>query len=574
MSETGCIGFSWVKPKPSGLTGENPFYLSTLAAAYADAGKREKAVEILARLAEISPTRFVSEYMLALVYCALGDKEMAFENLAKSMAARDGWMNWIGVEPQFDVLRDDARFADLLRRSGSPLAKSLDISTDGQSAKSIAVLPLKFFGTPTSSHDDGYLGIGLADALTTRLSNVRRLLVRPTSSVLKFNDTDANPFQAGSELGVEYVLDGNIRRVGERIRVTVQLLNVREKSSRWAEHFNEKFTDVLELEDLLSEKIVKSLLPKLTGEEERQMHKRGTNSAEAYEAYLRGRFYWNQFTPDALFKAQEAFETAIKIDPNYALAYVGMTDIFIWSNIYGMIPSGQAVLLAQEYALKAIAIDANLGEAYASLGLTFQNRFEWQQGYESYERALELAPNYVHAHEWFSASLTGHGNTEKGVQEIKIAERLDPLSLRTKTLTAWTLYQAHRFNESLERGRYINETDANYPQGYAQIGINLLALGRSEEALPYFQKFDAMIPASALAKYQLCFAYAATGRREEADKVLDDIKNLAANTYVKPFFLGMAHAALDEFDEAFAYFEQAIAESEPWMLWFGTEPML
>ena len=136
------------------------------------------------------------------------------------------------------------------------------------------------------------------------------------------------------------------------------------------------------------------------------------------------------------------------------------------------------------------------------------------------------------------------------------------------------MYQAHHFDESLKRGRYIVETDANYPQGYSQIGINLLALGRSDEALAYFQKFDQMIPGNALAKYQLCFAYAAVGRREEARKILEDIKNLAQNSYVKPFFLGMAHAALDEFDAAFPYFEQASDESEPWMLWFGTEPLL
>ena len=562
------------------ITGKNPLYLSTLAAAYADAGEREKTFEILNELDEISTTRYVSPYMLAFVYCALNDKDKAFDLLEKSLAARDDWMRWLAVEPQFDVLRDDPRYQNLLRRTGNPLAKSFEkYSTYVQNQQtgdknSIAVLPLKIFGSPTGTGEEEYLGIGLADALVTRLSNVRRLTVRPTSSVLPFADSGANPFEAGRALDVRYILDGSIRRAGERIRVSVQLLNVAGNSSNWAENFNEHFTDVLELEDSISEKVIKSLLPQLTGEDERQMNKRGTNSSEAYEAYLRGRFYWNQFTPDALFKAKEAFETAIRIDPNYALAYVGMTDIYIWSNIYGMIPSAEAVLLAQENALRAIAIDVNLGEAYASLGLTFQNRFEWQKGYEAYERAISLTPNYVHAHEWFSASLIGHGNTDKGVEEIKIAERLDPFSLRTKTLTAWTLYQAHRFDESLERGRQIVESDQNYPQGYSQIGINLLALGRIEEALPHLQRFDQMIPDSALAKYQLCFAYAAVGRRDSARKVFEDIKNLASHGYVKPFFLGMAHAALEEFNEAFPFFEQASDESEPWMLWFGTEPML
>ena len=558
------------------LTGENPFYLTSLAAAYADAGEATKAEEILAQLEEISKTKFVSEYMLALVYCALKDKDRAFENLEKSFAARDGWLNWLGVEPQFDVLRDDARYDDLMRRAGNPLAKPIAAKATApitNSEKSIAVLPLKLLGTPTGS-DDEYLGIGLADALVTRLSNVRRLVVRPTSSVLPFGDNQTNPFAAGKELGVNYVLDGNIRRVGERIRVTVQLLSVNENSTNWAESFNERFTDVLELEDSISERVVKSLIPKLTGEEQQKLQKRGTNSPEAFEAYMRGRFRWNQFTPDSLEKACEAFQAAIKLDPNYALPHVGLADFYIWSNIYGMIPSSEAVALAQASANRAIELDAQLGEAYASLGLTYQNRFSWARAYELYEQALKLAPNYVHAHEWYAASLVGHGNFEKGIEEIKIAERLDPLSLRTKTLTAWTLYQAHRFDDALERGQQIIELEANYPQGNSQIGIVLLAQGKAEEALPHLQKFDAMIPNSGLAKFQLCFALVAAGQHTEARKVLEDIKTLAANAYVKPFFLAMAHAALDERDEAFPYFEQAARESEPWMLWFGTEPML
>lgn len=456
-----------------------------------------------------------------------------------------------------------------------PAAAAATISDKKSETKSVAVLPLKVLSPAAANADTGedFLSIGLADALVTRLSGLKRIIVRPTSSVLRFGETD-DAFAAGRELGVNFIVDGNIRRVGDRIRVTAQLLNVAENSTSWSESFDEKFTDVLELEDSISGRVVKSLIPQLTSEEEEQLNKRGTNSPKAYEAYLHGRYYWNQFTPDALLKAREAFQKAIELDPSYATAYVGLADFYLWAGVYGMIPSAEGVQKAQDFALKAIELDENLGEAYASLGLSYQNRFEWEKGYESYERALQIAPNYVHAHEWFSASLVGHGNTEKGVEEIKIAERLDPLSLRTKTLTAWTLYQAHKFDEALERGRQIIEMDANYWQGYSQIGIALLALGKTDESLSYLQKFDQMIPDSALAKFQLCFAYAAANRRDDAKQILDEIKQLASNNYVKPFFLAMAYAALDEADEAFVYFEQAIDESEPWMLWFGTEPML
>ncbi|HEX9962800.1 MAG TPA: tetratricopeptide repeat protein, partial [Pyrinomonadaceae bacterium] len=542
------------------LTGENPFYLNELAAAYAEAGERDEAEKILARLREISATRFVSEYMLALVYCALGDKDKAFENLEKSLAARDAWLNWLGVDPQFDVLRGDARYADLLRRAGNPLAppeESKNVRLDTGGAKSIAVLPLKLFGTRSGSGEDEYLGIGLTDALITRLSNVRRFVMRPTSSVLQYADAPTDPFEAGQKLSVDYVLDGSVRRVGERIRVTVQLLSVAENATVWAESFDEKSSDVLELEDSISEKVARSLIPQLTGEERRQLEKRGTNNPQAYESYLRGRFHWNQFTPEALIKALEAFQKAINLDPNYALAYVGLADFYTWANIYGIMPSPVALEKAEAAASRAIELDDQLGEAYAALGLYTQNKRNWEESERIYRRAVELNPNYPNSHEWYGAFWVGTGRVDEGVEEILRAEQLDPLSLRTKTLVAWTLYQARRHAQALAKGREIIDLDANYPQGYAQTGINLWALGRTEEAVGFLEKFAAMIPQSGLPKYKLCFAYAAVGRINDARAVLREMQALAAETYVKPYFLGMIHAALGERDEAFAYFEKS-----------------
>jgi TolB-like protein/Tfp pilus assembly protein PilF len=397
--------------------------------------------------------------------------------------------------------------------------------------------------------------------------------VRPTSSVLQFNET-TDAFAAGRELAADFVLDGNIRRVGERIRVSVQLLNVGQTATTWAETFDEKFTDILEVEDSISERVAESLLPHLTGEEHRRISKRGTNSPAAYEAYLRGRFYWNQFTPEALSKAIESFQTAVALDQDYALAYVGIADFYIWANIYGLIPSEHAHAEAERAARRAVEIDERLGEAYASLGLIIQNRMNWAEAEKLKRQAIKLNPNYSHAHEWWAAQLIGLGETEEGVKEMRFAESLDPLSLRTKTLTAWTLFQAHRFDDSLETARQILELDKNYPQGYSQAGFALWAMGRAAEALPNFQKFDEMIPDFALAKYQLCFGLAAVNRHAEARAVLDEIKTLAASGYVKPYFLAMAHVAIGERDAAFDYFEQSFNEQEPWLLWFGTDPML
>ncbi len=552
-----------------------PHYM--LVCALVADGRRLEARQVLDEMKATATVRYVKPYFLALACAALGEFDEAFAWFEKAVAERSEWLIWLATDTNLDRLRQDPRYPALLRKTNNPVAPQLPTASrptlNSGSKKSLAVLPFKLL-TPTVGDASGdFIGVGLADALITRLSTVRRFIVRPTSSVLRFGET-TDSLQAGRELKVDFVLEGSIRRIADRIRVTIQLLSVSAQAANWAGSFDEKNIDVLELEDLISERVAKALIPHLTGEEQKQLSKRGTNSAEAYEAYLRGRYHWNQFTPESLPKALTAFEAAISLDPQYALAYVGLADFYIWGTIYGLMPSEPALVQAEAATRRAMGLDDQLGEAYASLGLIMQNRQHWAEAEKLQQQAIALNPNYVHAHEWYGAQLVGTGRTEQGIAEIKLTERLDPLSLRTKTMTAWTLYQAHRFEEALERGRQIVDLDKNYPQGYSQIGLNLLALEQPAEAVLYFQKFDEMIPHSALAKYQLCFAYVAAGREAEARTVMAEINALTANTYVKPYFLAMAHAALGERDQAFTYFQQSSAESDPWMLWFGTEPML
>jgi serine/threonine protein kinase/Flp pilus assembly protein TadD len=463
-------------------------------------------------------------------------------------------------------------FAPEIKKSETSLSAA---ASDAK--ESIAVLPFKMFGANTGglkdTDGDEFLGIGLADALVTRLSSVPRIVVRPTSSVLGFGASD-DPFAAGQKLAVKFVIDGNIRQAGGRVRITVQLLNVNDAATVWAQTFDEEFTDVLAVEDSISERVAESLVPKLTGSENERLQKRGTNSPEAYEAYLRGRFYWNQFTPESLFKARESFETALALDADYALAHVGIGDFYTWANIYGLIPSLPALAEAERHARRAVEIDEHLGEAYATLGQIAHTRRQWAASEKLKLRSIKLNPNYVNAREWRAAQLVSSGRTDEGVEEMKRAESLDPLSLRIKTLTSWTLYQAHHFDEALEKAKQIIELDKNYPQGYSQIGLTLWAMRRYNEALPHFEKFNRMIPDSAMPKYQICFALASVNREPEARKALNELKTLAARGYVKPYFLAMAHVAVGDADAAFEYFEQSFNEYEPWLLWFGTEPML
>jgi serine/threonine protein kinase/Tfp pilus assembly protein PilF len=555
------------------LLGRIPYSLCWLASAHAAAGHREKALALIEEIERLGASLYVSPYLTAMIYSNLGDRETAFSYLDKALDIRDGRLAWIAIDPQFEILRGDARFAEILRRTNNPLFDRPEKARKSQPV--IAVLPLKSI---SYEHDqqtgDQFLGIGLADALITRLTNIKRIVVRPTSSVLRYAEETTDPFEAGRQLNVEFVLDGNFRRVGERVRVSMQLLNVEENTSRWAQVFDENFTDVLELEDSISEKVTQSLVSSLTGEEQKQLAKRGTNNVEAFQAYMRGRYFWNQFTPDSLPKALESFQKAVALDANYALAYVGIADFYNWACIYGMIPPSVSYPKLEENLRRALEIDDRLGEAYAELGLTETNQWNFAEAEKNHRRAIELSPNYSLAHEWMSSLLISTGRFEEGVREIKLAEQLDPLSLRAKTLTAWSFYQVRQFENSLEKALEIIELDEHYAQGYLQAGNVLVELGRAEEAVEMCRQAIRIMPDAALALYALCFALGRAGREKEARQYLDHVKDLAAKSYVKPYFLAMSHLALGEIEEAFEQFEISFAEKDMWLVWFGTDAKL
>ena len=553
-----------------------PRYL--LCFALVEDGQIDEAREVLNEILEIAERQFMMPYYIAAAYTAVGDFDNAFKWFEKAVEDKNVWLIWFGTEPKFDEFRKDARYLKILKRTNNPLAARLETGeTTGETEvqKSIAVLPFKILTSGSNDiEEDAYLSIGLADALTMRLSNVKRFLVRPTSSVLSFGAPETEPFFAGRELGVDFVIDGNIRRVGDRIRVAAQLLNVGENSTNWAERFDEKYTDVLALEDSISERVTKCLLPKLTGEEQRKIGKRGTNSPEAFDAYMQARYYWNQFTPESFSKTIIALEKAVAFDPNYALAYAGIADFYNWAAIYGFFSTVESAPKVFAAANRALEIDDSLAEAYAALGLYYSALLEYEKAEQLYRRAIELAPNYPLAHEWLGSLLTGTGRFDEGVREVELAEQLDPFSLRAKTLTAWTKNQARDFEAAVKKGREIIELDKNYPQGYLQTANNLIELGQFREAVEMSEKALETMGDSSIPFYMYCFALVADGQTEKARQIVGKTVERSKTQYVPPYFLGMSHVAIGEIDAAFVYFEKAFEEKNHWLLWFGTEVKL
>ena len=550
-----------------------------LCFARASQGNMDAARQILDKMLETAKTKHLKPYFIAMAFVAVGDHDQAFEWFERAVAERNEWMIWFGTDPKLDPIRKDKRYAEILRKINNPLSFSASSGNSGphtgERDRSIAVLPFHHVGpSDTDSPESEYLTIGLADALTMRLSNVRRFLVRPTSSVLPFVERKEDAFAAGRALGVDYVVDGLIRNVGGRIRVTAQLLNVANNSTRWSASFAEDLGDVLELEDSISEQVTMQLIPHLTGVERKKLAKRGTNSPEAHDAYLQGRFFWNQFTSDSFPKSIEAFSRAVEIDPNYALAYVGIADYYTWACIYGMFSPREGFPLVFEAASKALEIDPTLGEAHAALGLYYSNMQNWDECEIRCRRSIELNPNYPLAHEWFAAVLVGTGRFDEGVKEIILAEQLDPLSLRQKVMSAWTIYQAGQVEQALAKASEILTLNPDYMQSHLQVANCLLETGDPAEALVHARRAYELAADSPLPAYTLCFALAANGLMDEAVSVVEKLTEAAKSGYVPPYFLALSHLAVGNEDVALDYLEHAQSEKNAWMLWLGTERKL
>jgi len=544
-------------------------------------GDRKAVDKILNKLIETANESYMKPYFVGMAAVAAGDHDLAFEWFDRAVEERNEWLLWFGTEPKLDAIRSDPRYTEILRKTNNPILKGShpDNSESPDTAereRSIAVLPFKVIRAEEAaeSKEDEYLSIGLADSVTMRLSNIRKFLVRPTSSVLQFAKTESDPFASGEQLGVDFVVDGIIRHVGDRIRVTAQLLNVAEGSTRWSASFSEKFTDVLELEDSIAGQVTKSLLPKLTGEGLTNINKRGTKSPEAHDAYLQGRFFWNQFEIDSFPKALKAFKRAVELDPEYALAHAGLADYHTWACIYGMESPAEGFPKVFESATRAIEIDSSLAEAYAALGLYYSNAQEWDRAEEFYRRGLELNPSYPLGHEWLSAILMGTGRFEEGAKEIRMAEGLDPLSLRPKVLTSWTLYQARDYEGSLQKARELWELNPDFMQSHMQLANVLLEMGETGTALEHARRAVELEPDSPLPVYGLTWALMRSGLAEEANDLVDKWTEISKDEYVAPYFLAMCREAIGDRDFAIQLLRESVDENSAWILWLGTEPKL
>jgi len=460
----------------------------------------------------------------------------------------------------------------------------------------LAVLPFR----PVSQNGrDEALELGMADALITRLSNLRQIIVRPTSAVRRFLGGETDSATAGRQLQTDWVLEGSIQRSGDRIRVTVQLLSVRGGRPSWAETFDEKFTDIFAVQDRISERVADALALQLTGEERKQLTRRYTGDAEAYQLYLRGRYHWNKRTTAGLNKGIEYFRQAIDRDPHHAPAYAGLADSYsvLGSHDQGARAPQEVFPKAAEAARRAIEIDETLAEAHAALALV-QLHYEWDgAGAEKeFRRASQLNPRYATLQQWYSQYSIARARTEASLAASKRGVELDPVDLSINAHLAWHYFLARQYDQAIEACRKALELDSDSPMPHWYLGMAYEQQREYQKAIGEFQiayvlsggspvRPSSMAHAYAAARdavsggnpvylSSLGHAYAVLGNVREARNVLAELEELSKRRYVSPYEKAILHAGLGETEQALEWLEKAYRERSGWMIYLQAEPRL
>ncbi len=480
------------------------------------------------------------------------------------------------------ALGDDAkdpRFIQTIPRSGYRLIAPVvsltskpEKSTETTSIRSIAVLPFKPL---VPDRRDELLELGMADTLITKLSGIKRIIVRPTSAIRKYSALDQDPIAAGREQRVDAVLDASIQRDGERIRVTMRFLNVEDGSPLWAYKYDEQSTDLFAVQDAISERVAEALALRLTGEEKRQLSKRYTDNTEAYGFYLKGRFYWNKRTHDGLSKAIKHFRKAIAIDPNYALAYAGLADCHNLQTIYSGIPPKEAFAEGKAAAIKALELDDALAEAHNSLACV-KWCFEYDSGATEvmYKRALELDPNLTPARTYYAKFLSTMGRQDEASSEIKLAQERDPVSLLVNWVSAELLHYARQHDQAIEQLLRTLDMDPNLLPAQVFLGRAYEQKGMYKEAISEFQRAVTTSSNDWRIVALLGHAYAVAGKRDKAKRILVELKKQTARNYISPFNIALIYVALAERDEAFEWLERAFDDRSLWMVFLKVDPRL
>jgi DNA-binding winged helix-turn-helix (wHTH) protein/TolB-like protein/tetratricopeptide (TPR) repeat protein len=436
---------------------------------------------------------------------------------------------------------------------------------------SIAVLPFKPL---VAENRDESLELGMADTLIARLCNIREISVRPISAVRRYAGLEQDAVAAGREQRVDAVIDGQIQKSGEKIRVTVRLVRVADGVPMWTNQFDENMSDIFRVQDSISERVVGVLAVRLSGEEKVLVAKHSTDNPDAYQLYLKGRFFWNKRTGEAISKGIDSFNQAIEKDPKYALARVALAESYVLLFEYGESTPQAAYSKARTAATEALTIDDQLTEAYTTLAY-IKSDYDWDfTGAEKeYKRAIELNPNYPTAHHWYGEYLALMGRSTESIAEVRRALELEPLSLIINKELGANLYFARQYDQAVEQLQKTLDLDSSFVPAHIYLGFAYRGKKLYQEALAAFQRALSLDPENTIARSQLGHIYAVLGRRNEANGVIEQLKERSTQRPVSLTGIALIYSGCGEKDQAFEWLDKAYDQRDGYLPYVKVDPV-
>jgi TolB-like protein/DNA-binding winged helix-turn-helix (wHTH) protein/cytochrome c-type biogenesis protein CcmH/NrfG len=439
---------------------------------------------------------------------------------------------------------------------------------------SLVVLPLENL---SEEKDQDYFADGMTDELIANLAKIRSLHVISRSTAMAYKGTRKPLSEIARELNVDAVVEGTVMRVGNRVRITAELVQVSTDHHLWADTYESQIGDVLALQNRVSSAIVNEIRINLTPEERERLAKTPAVSPEAYENYLKGLYYWNKRSDENLTRAITYFERATVLDPQYALAYAGLSDCYaiISAEIFGTMPASEAAPKAKAAALRALELDPTLVEAQTSLATEkFNYEWDWSGASEGFERAIGLNPSYATAYQRYSLYLIAMGRAQESFAQIQKARELDPLSLSINFSLGWRLYMARQYDAAIAQLKDTLDMDPSYELPHLIVGQAYEQKGDYVQAIPALRKAVDLSHGTPLMVSALAHAYGRSGNRVEAEKSLAQLKTKSTTQYVSPYYFAIVSVGSGKNEEALDLLEKAFGDRSNGLVFLQVEPEL
>ncbi|HYY93927.1 MAG TPA: tetratricopeptide repeat protein, partial [Pyrinomonadaceae bacterium] len=471
------------------------------------------------------------------------------------------------------------------RNSNRPTAGVADVKKAGDAARpgpqpapaprgvrSVAVLP---FSTAGASGDEQYLGVGLADAVSSKLGELNEVTTRPAVAVRRYLGAGKSPVEAGRELGADYVLAGTVERAGARVVTSLELTDVAANRVIWSERLDQRFTDIPTLQSSVSERVATALDIQLTSDERARIEKQTTQNSEAYALYLAGRYHMGKRTPEGLRQAIRSFEQSLAADPACAFAQSGLADSYALLNWYVEPPPADAFERAKEAALKSVALDDTLAEAHVSLAfVSFYFDRDLATAEREFRRALQLNPTYATAHHRFALVLSAAGRHDEALEEVRRAEQLDPRSAIISAAVANVLFYARRYDEAVEQCRKALELDPGSVAAYTVMRWAYERRGMGREALEAFERESAFAGDTPTTRLKRAQVLASAGRADESRTILKELIARRERDWVSAHEIAVAYALLGDRDSALSWLSRAAREHAVGFAFATVDPLL